>query len=96
MTKEKFFKENDEKFLSLGFVKDNEDPMFYYSKSLVSKEQMEESELDEDYEPQLLFGNTRLNKGFCIYTGHHFVWLNAVTPEEAIEISNKIVAFEEC
>jgi hypothetical protein len=96
MTKEDFFKQNDEKFLALGFEKDTEDPMFYYSKSLVSDEQIEESDIEECYIPKLLFGNTGINQGFCIYTGYHFVWLNSQTPEEAIEFANKIVAFEEC
>ena len=96
MTKEQFFKENDERFLSLGFVKDEQDPMFYYVKYLVSDEEIEENGLDQEDVPKLLYGSTGINKGFCIYTGVHFVWLNFSEPKEAIEFSEKIVAFEEC
>ena len=35
MNKADFFKKNDEKFLPLGFEKDEIDPMFFYVKSLV-------------------------------------------------------------
>lgn len=96
MTKEQFFKENDERFLSLGFVKDEQDPMFYYVKVLVSDEEIEENGLDQEDVPQLLYGSTIINKGFCIYTGQHFIWLNFDNPKDAIEFSEKIVAFEEC
>lgn len=96
MTKKEFFKKNDEKFLALGFKKDEVDPCFYYSKSLISDEEIEDNGLEDDQIPQLLFGNTRINKGFCLYSGTHFIWLNASTPEEAIEIISKVVAFEEC
>ena len=61
-----------------------------------SEEEIEENGLDEDDVPKLLFGNTGINKGFCIYTGVHFVWLNCQTPEEAVKFSESIVAFEEC
>lgn len=94
MTKEQFFKENDEKFLAIGFVKDELDPMFYYKKTLASEDAIEENDLDEDSVPSLLFGNTGINRGFCIYTGEHFVWLDCATPEEADVISKHIVAFE--
>ena len=96
MNKADFFKKNDEKFLPLGFEKDEIDPRFFYVKSLVSEEEIEENGLDEDDVPKLLFGNTGINKGFCIYTGVHFVWLNCQTPEEAIKFSESIVSFEEC
>lgn len=96
MTKEQFFKENDERFLSLGFVKDAQDPMFYYVKTLVSDEEIEKSVLDEKDVPKLLFGSTGINNGFCVYTGVHFVWLNFIEPKDAVEFSEKIVAFEEC
>ena len=96
MTREDFFKKNDEKFLALGFKKDEEDPMFYYSKSLVSAEEIEENEIEEDDVPKLLYGNTGINCGFCIYTGLHFVWLSCEAPEEAIKVSEYVVAFEEC
>jgi len=96
MTKEQFFKENDERFLSLGFVKDEQDPMFYYVKDLVSDEEIEENVLDQEYVPKLLYGSTGINKGFCIYTGVHFVWLNFNNPADAVEFSKNIVALEEC
>lgn len=94
MTKEEFFKDNDEKFLSVGFVKDEIDPMFYYKKKLASEEAIEENDLSEDEIPSLLFGNTGINRGFCVYTGEHFVWLDSTTPEDAYEICKHIVAFE--
>ena len=96
MTKEEFYKQNDEKYLSLGFEKDLGDPMFGYSKSLISEDIIEENDLDVEDIPKLLIGDTGLNKGFCIYTGTHFIWLSCQTPEEAIAFSNQIVAFEEC
>ena len=96
MTKEQFFKDNDDKFLKLGFVKDEQDPMFYYVKDLVSDEEIEENGLDKEDVPKLLYGSTGINRGFCIYTGVHFVWLNFSEPKDAIEFSEKIVAFEEC
>ena len=96
MNKENFFKKNDKKFLGLGFQKDEIDPMFYYTKSLVSDEEIEESEIEEDDIPKLLYGTTGINSGFCIYTGLNFVWLNCQTPEEAIKVSEYVVAVEEC
>ena len=44
MNKSDFFKKNDEKFLPLGFEKDETDPMFFYVKSLVSEEAVKFSE----------------------------------------------------
>ena len=93
-TKADFFKKHDDKFLSLGFKKDIEDPMFFYAKPLISDEVAEENDLSEDEIPCLLFGNSGMNKGFCVFTGAHFVWIGAQTPEEAIEFSKQIVAFE--
>lgn len=94
MSKQDFFKANDEKFLPLGFTKDETDPMFLYEKKLIPDDVLEENDIDEDDAPKLLFGNTGINQGFCIYTGDYFVWLSCQTPEEAVEISNKIVSFE--
>lgn len=96
MTKEEFFKKNDEKFLKFGFKKDKEDPMFYYEKNMVSDELIESMDLDITDVPKILFGDTGVNSGFCIYTGYHFVWFNATTPEDAIEFASKILAVEEC
>ena len=96
MNKEIFFKKNDEKFLGLGFQKDEQDPFFYYYMNLANSEEVQDKGFDDDDMPKLLFGNTGVNKGFCIYTGLHFVWLGCGTPEEAIKVSENIVAFEEC
>jgi hypothetical protein len=96
MTKNELFETNDKKFLPLGFKKDEHDPMFYYSKSLIEQSLIDENEMDDEDVPQLLYGTTGINTGFCIYTGYHFVWLNCTTPEEAISVAEKIVAFEEC
>lgn len=94
MSKKEFFKKNDEQFLSLGFKKDIEDPMFFYSKDLISEEVAEEYDLSEDEMPKLLFGSTGINRGFCVYTGETFVWINAQTPQEAVDFASQIVAFE--
>lgn len=98
MTKEQFFKNNDEKFIALGFIKDETDPMFYYSKCLIQdhikEEVMEENDLREDELPALLFGNSGINQGFCIYAENVFMWLNITEPKEAVEFAEKIVSFE--
>lgn len=96
MTKEEFYKQNDEKYLSLGFEKELDDPMFGYSKSLIPEDIIEENDLEEDDVPKLLIGDSGSNKGFCIYTGSHFIWLSCQTPEDAIAFANQIVSFEEC
>ena len=41
MSKQEFFKLNDETFLSMGFVKDLEDPLFHYTLDLATKEAIE-------------------------------------------------------
>jgi len=96
MTKDEFFAINDKSFLPLGFKKDEHDPMFYYSKLLIEQEVIDKHEIEDDAIPALLYGDTGVNHGFCIYTGYHFVWLNCLTPEDAISVSEKIVSFEEC
>lgn len=82
-----------EEFIKEGF-KEDKDPMFKFRKELVSEQQIEENGLAIDEIPCLLFGSTGINSGFCVYTGEHFIWLNAQTPKEASEIADKIVAFE--
>ncbi|MCO7721957.1 hypothetical protein NJB85_02040 [Myroides odoratimimus] len=98
MTREKFFKDNDSKFLHLGFerIDENEDPFFFYERSVMTDEAREEflSLNSEEYEPKLLVGNTGLNKGICLYTGDCFIWLNVESVEEAIEWGRKICAIE--
>ena len=95
MNKQEFFKENDEIFLPLGFVKDEEDPMFHYVRALIPEKEIEESGMDEQDVPKLLYGSTGINRGFCVYTGAHFIWLNCSDANTAIRITDKIVAFEE-
>lgn len=80
-------------FIRAGFVRD-EDPQFYFRFDLISEESREDIE-DESDIPALLFGDTGINQGYCIFTGSHFVWFNAETPKEAIEFAKKITAFEE-
>ena len=84
----------EKQFLKNGFVKENEDPMFHYKKELLSKEEVEELDIREDEIPCLLYGNTPMNSGFCIYAGEYFIWLNVETPKEASELAEKIVSFE--
>lgn len=97
MKKEEFYKKNDEKFLPLGFLKDD-DPQFAYKKCLVPEELMEEvaneNGLELDELPYLLYGQSFNNSGFCIFTGEHFVWLNILEPEDAIKFANNICAVE--
>lgn len=81
-------------FLKAGFVEDNTDPMFRYEKSLIPDDVIEDNELEEDEVPKLLFGDTGINSGFCIYTGKHFVWFNAESPQDAVEFANRITSFE--
>ena len=95
MTKEEFFKQNDAEFLGAGFSKDETDPMFLYTYDLVDDDTKIEIILDEDEEPKLLFGDTGINSGFCIYTGEHFVWFQADSPSDAIEFAKRITAFEQ-
>jgi len=83
----------EKNLLESGFVK-YDDPFFLYRKELVSKEEIEDNDLEEEDVPCLLFGNSGINKGFCIYTGAHFVFFNASNPKEAVEWAEKITAFE--
>lgn len=83
----------EENFLEAGFVKDN-DPVFLYKKELFSTEETEDNDLEDEDVPCLLFGNTGVSKGFCIYTGAHFVFFDASNPKEAVEWAKKIIAFE--
>jgi len=96
MEKQDIFKKNDNEFLPVGFKKDKIDPMFCYELSLISDEEIEENDIDEDDIPKLLYGSTGIGSGFCIYTGSHFIWLDIKTPKEAIEFSKHILSFEEC
>ena len=82
-----------EDFLKAGFIKDN-DPMFPFRKELIEWDEVENLDLDIDEIPCLLFGNSGVNKGFCIYTGEHFIFFNAENPQQAVEFAEKITAFE--
>ncbi|WP_435135760.1 hypothetical protein [Formosa sp. A9] len=82
-----------EDFINHGFKRED-DPMFRFRKELVSEEYIADNGIREDEIPCLLFGSTGINKGFCIYTGEHFVWFNSTTIEDAIAFAEKIVAFE--
>lgn len=95
MTKDEFFSINDKKFLPLGFKKETDNPLFYYSKPLIEQIVIDENDIEDYAVPQLLYGTTGINEGYCIYTGSHFVWLDCVTPEDAISVAERIVAFEE-
>ena len=94
MKKKEFFELYDKVFLPLGFTKDEEDPLFPYSINLASEESIEENELEPEDIPKLLYGNTGINSGYCIYTGSHFVWLNISEASEALEFAKKITAIE--
>jgi len=96
MEKQDIFNMKDQEFLPLGFKKDEIDPMFHYEMSLISDEEVNDYDLDEEDIPKLLYGSTGINSGFCIYTGSHFIWMDVETPKEAIEFSKHIISFEEC
>ncbi|MCM8906800.1 hypothetical protein [Tenacibaculum finnmarkense] len=86
-------KEQD--FLDNGFIKDTKDPMFKFRKELIEDIDIERLNLSFDEIPALLYGTTTVNRGFCIYTGSHFVFLNFDNVKEAVSFSEKIVAFEQ-
>lgn len=88
-------KHEDDLLRSLGFAKDEEDPMFPYSYALIPEEEIKAHELNIQDVPKLLIGTSGLYSGFCLYTGAHFIWLNCTDPEDAIQTCKKIVAFEE-
>ena len=80
-------------FLEAGFIKDK-DPMFPYRKELIAWNEVEDLDLNIENIPCLLFGNSGINIGFCIYTSEHFIFFNAETPKEAVEWAEKITNFE--
>lgn len=82
-----------EDILKAGF-KATDDIMFPYEYELVSKEKAAEYGLAKNEVPTLLFGTSGINHGFCIYTGEHFIWINAAEIQEAIAFSEKIIAIE--
>ena len=88
----------EKNLLEAGFVKSSSMIHFYigfpYRKELVPIEEIEDNDLEDEDVPCLLFGNSGINKGFCIYTGAHFVFFNASNPKEAVEWAEKIIAFE--
>lgn len=94
--KAKFYKKHDKKYLALGFTKKGLelDPEFFYHYELIPEDIRTELDLSEDDAPCLLVGKTQLNQGICLAIEGHFIWLNVGTPEEAIEWSKKILAFE--
>ncbi len=84
----------EQDFLDNGFIKDSKDPMFKFRKELIEWSEVESNNLSFDEIPALLYGTTGVNKGFCIYTGSHFLFLNFDNVKEAVSFSEKIVAFE--
>lgn len=93
--RELFWNENNEKFLAAGFKKcDEDDCAFLYQKDLVYDDDKEYFE-GTDLSPKLLFGSTGLNRGYCIFTGAHFVWTDFTDPGEAARFADHIMSFEE-
>lgn len=84
----------EQDFLDNGFIHDKTDPMFKFRKELIDWNVVEENDLEFDEIPALLYGTTGINKGFCIYTGEHFVFLNIDNVKDAVIFAEKIVAFE--
>lgn len=85
---------NREDFLLNGFLELTDDPFFKWIKYLVDDEEIEKNELKYDDVPSLLYGDSGLNRGFCIYTGENFIWIRVADVKGAIEFSEKIIAFE--
>jgi len=77
-----------------GFIYDMKAPVFQFRKELIDPETIEQNNLDPEEVPCLLYGQTPMNSGFCVYTGHCFVWINATTPKQAVKFASQIVGFE--
>ncbi len=82
-------------FIENGFRKVENDPCFHFEYDLISKETIIELGLDNNEIPMLLFGDTGTNKGFCVFTGYCFVWINVTSPKQAVEFSKGFRNFEE-
>lgn len=93
MTREDFFKANDDKFLPHGFRKIEYDPVFVYEYPLCSPD---DNDCDTDDVPVLAFGDSGINKGFCLCIPEtsSFVWIGIFDPKEAIEWAKKITSLE--
>ncbi|MEA1849172.1 hypothetical protein U9K52_09635 [Chryseobacterium sp. MHB01] len=96
MNRQEFKDKYHAEFIAEGFseVDPETDPLTFYQKSLISKEVIEENDLEGDTIPTLFFGTSGINTGYGIFTGSCTVWLNVETPKEAVEFANKISAFE--
>jgi hypothetical protein len=85
---------NEQEFCKNGFVKCDDESVFKFRKELIDLSEVDENDLESIDTPVLLFGNTGINRGFCIYTGSCYVWINATTIESAIDFANMIVSIE--
>lgn len=96
MSRKEFKEKYHANFIAAGFseVDPELDPLTFYEKKLVSDEEIEENELEDDQIPTLFFGTSGINSGFGIFTGSCMVWLNVETPEEASLLAEKISSFE--
>ena len=74
-------------FLKAGFTRiDAEvDPLTLYEKPLIL-----DWDEEEDEQPTLFFGTDGINTGFGLFLGCSVIWINATTPQEAVEFVNKI------
>lgn len=96
MNRQEFKEKYHADFIAEGFkeVDPDKDPMTFYQKELVSQEIIEENELEGSVIPTLFFGTSGINSGYGIFTGSCTVWLNVETPKEAVDVANRISAFE--
>lgn len=83
----------EQELLEAGFVNDK-DPMFPYRKELIEWDEAEQLDLNIEDIPCLLFGDSGINRGFCIYTSEHFIFFNAENAKQAVEWAEKITNFE--
>ena len=94
MNKEEFYNNNDKAFFDAGFERTVDDELFLYFKQLISEDEIENHDLEEEEVPTLLFGTNGINSGFTIYTGTHFIWIDSETPKDASDFADKILSFD--
>lgn len=80
--------------LELGFEFNEDDEIFPYEKELVSDEELKTNNITRSEAPCLVYGDTGINSGFCVFTGEGYIWLNIETPKEAVKFAEKIKSFE--
>ena len=94
MNKKEFYNNNDKAFFDAGFERTVDDELFLYFKQLISEDEIENHDLEDEEVPTLLFGTNGINSGFAVYTGTHFIWIDSETPKDASDFADKILSFD--